>query len=177
MATDWAIVFATFFGPIFAVWASDWREGRRHRRQKREDILSTLMSTRATIQAPEHVKALNQIEVAYPSDKYESVIDSWRQYHRHLFDRDQIQRDPNAWENRRRDLLAALIDQCARACGRKFPMDSIRNAAYMPVGWANEAAQLQEMRQNFNNLMRAMAGHMQPQPVGVPPATEAPSPN
>jgi hypothetical protein len=163
MTTDWAVLFATFFGPIFAVWASDWREERRRKRQRREDIVFALMSTRATIQAPEHVQALNRIEVAFPERKYSAVIDAWRQYHRHLFDKEWAQRDLNAWDARRRDLLSALIDQCARACSFEFPMDSIRNAAYVPSGWTSEAAQNQELRQHFLSLFRGLAAQAQAQ--------------
>ena len=47
MSNDtWAIVIATFMGPIFAVWISLWREARTDRQNRRFYIFRTLMATR-----------------------------------------------------------------------------------------------------------------------------------
>jgi hypothetical protein len=164
-ATDWAVVFATLVGPILAVWASEWRHQRRQARQRREDLVFTLMSTRGNRQAPEHIHALNRIEIVFPDRKYPLIADAWRQYHRHLFDAVLLKRDLAAWQEKGNQLFASLLDTSAKSIGIEFPMDSIKNAAYYPVGLVMEAQQTAEMRQLFIQMMNRMLAQAAPTPT------------
>jgi hypothetical protein len=52
MAADWAIVLATFLGPVAAVGVSLWREGRRDLRQLRFTVFRVLMPTAQAFPQP-----------------------------------------------------------------------------------------------------------------------------
>ena len=91
---DWAIVFATLFGPIFAVQVQKRIEILRERRQRKLLVFATLMTTRGARVSPDHVRALNMIDTVFDggtlfgirrvkkSDK--AVLDAWHQYLDHL---------------------------------------------------------------------------------------------
>ena len=83
MSNDtWAIVFATFMGPIFAVWISLWREGRSERQKRRFYIFRTLMATRKIAMSREQVDALNLVETEFHS--VSNVQDAYAAYVNHL---------------------------------------------------------------------------------------------
>ncbi len=69
MSNDtWAIVFATFMAPHFAVWISLWREGRNERQNRRFYIFRTLLATRKIAMSREQVDALNLVETEFHGD-------------------------------------------------------------------------------------------------------------
>jgi hypothetical protein len=61
----WAIVAATGLGPIFAVALTLWRGGAYVKYQRRLHVFRTLMATRRIPISPDHVNALNLIEVDF----------------------------------------------------------------------------------------------------------------
>ena len=63
-----AIIFATFFGPIVAVQAQKWIENFREKKREKKYVFAMLMYTRGTRVSPEHVQALNRIELAFYRD-------------------------------------------------------------------------------------------------------------
>jgi hypothetical protein len=74
----WAIVAATFLGPIAAIGVSLWRERRSRIRERQMWIFRTLMATRKVAVREEHVSAINQIEVEFFSDRV--VMSAWQNY-------------------------------------------------------------------------------------------------
>lgn len=91
---DWIIVAATLLGPILAVQAQKAVESFRERRSRKARVFSQLMATRAARVSPEHVQALNMIDIVFFGDRTvgvrhrskseQAVLDSWREYHDHL---------------------------------------------------------------------------------------------
>jgi len=61
----WAIVAATFLGPIFAVSVSIWREAITAKYTRRLHVFRTLMSTRRVGISLDHVNAINLVEVDF----------------------------------------------------------------------------------------------------------------
>ena len=78
-------VIATLISPTIAVQVERWLENQRKKRRKLW-IFATLMTTRATRTAPDHVMALNAIELMFngDSEKDRAVVNSWRIYFDHL---------------------------------------------------------------------------------------------
>ena len=99
----WAIVIATFMGPIFAVWIPLWREGRNDRQSWRLYIFRTLMATRKIAMSREQVDALNLIETEFHREA--NVQDAFAAYVGHLY---QDANSPN-WDQERQDHLARLL--------------------------------------------------------------------
>jgi hypothetical protein len=128
IALSLAIVFATFTGPIAAVWVTRLIDDRRAKRARQIDIYRTLMATRRMAISPEHVRALNLIEVEFHGQN--PVEDAWRAYIRHL----NTVVDA-AWENARNDLLAVLLSKIAKHLGIVKGEIDMRNGGYAPSGW------------------------------------------
>ena len=81
------VILATLLGPVLAIQVQKWLERLQLIRQRKEQVFETLMATRNAPMAPEHVKALNLIEVTFygrgPGRRREtedSVLDQWRYY-------------------------------------------------------------------------------------------------
>src|SRR5262245_43696047 len=71
----WAVVIATFFGPVIAVLITRWNDRRTERRQRLLGIFRTLMATRRMTISQEHVAAINLIEVEFHG--VQPVLDAW----------------------------------------------------------------------------------------------------
>src|SRR5262245_47517368 len=133
-ASDWVMVLAVLAGPILAVQASLFLQRRQEVRQRRFWVFRTLMMTRATSLAPEHVQALNLIDIDFAGNhaKLRSVRDAWRIYLDHL--NNPRSTPPEVWTTKREELLAALLHSMAVCLGYDFDITTIRRAAYLPMG-------------------------------------------
>ena len=86
----WAIVFATLLGPILAVQVQKVIERIKERHSRKTWVFQTLMATRGQRVAPNHVQALNMIDLAFygarrlglhhRTKSEQSVIDAWHEY-------------------------------------------------------------------------------------------------
>jgi hypothetical protein len=66
---------AIFLGPIGALQVSAWLERRRSHRERQLSVYRALMATRATPTSPQHVEALNTIDVEFSrSGKAEQAV-------------------------------------------------------------------------------------------------------
>src|SRR5439155_23554849 len=63
--SDWLTVAAIVLAPLVALRVSVWLDRRKEKRQRQFLIFQTLMATRASGLAPEHVQALNMIDVEF----------------------------------------------------------------------------------------------------------------
>jgi hypothetical protein len=124
----WAIVFATFLGPIGAVLVSLWREKGREKHNRRFYIFRTLMATRGVPAIREHVDALNLVEVDFHGVK--SVQDAHRTYLAHL----RMVPGPK-WGEARLDLLAKLLRALSEEMDMPMGEIDIRNGGYAPDAW------------------------------------------
>src|SRR5580704_8992333 len=108
-----SIFFATFCGPIAAIQTQKYLERLQEKKRSKMQVYRVLMATRATRLSPEHVQALNGIELAFygGGDKEKKVLEAWRAYHNHL----NTRFDPNdhaasvAWETKQLDLFIDLL--------------------------------------------------------------------
>ncbi len=140
-ASDWIIVSATVAGPILAVQAQKWVERATERGRQRYKVFSTLMVTRGTQLAVEHVTALNSIDLVFASNrpwqskKDAAVIEAWRLYSQQLntpFKKDS-EAEFIAWNTKRSDLFIDLLMKMAAAVGFKAEKERVLGA-YHPTG-------------------------------------------
>ena len=72
--------------PFVGIWLQKKIESRKTQVKQKEHIFRTLMATRARRLSPEHVQALNMIDLEFypktPSDR--AVIAAWKEYRGHL---------------------------------------------------------------------------------------------
>jgi hypothetical protein len=169
MSNDtWAIVIATFMGPIFAVLISLWREARNERRSRRFYIFRTLMATRKIAMSREQVDALNLVETEFHG--VPAVLPAYADYVGHLYT------DTNApdWDEKRQDHLARLLHHMSVAM--RMPLDEakLRSGGYSPRGWTlrNDIEQyLHDVAMNRNSIpMRIVGSPLQPAEHAAPRA-------
>src|SRR5690349_12694666 len=126
---DWAIVLATLLGPVLAVQAQKAIERARERRSRKGWVFHQLMATRAARVSPDHVQALNMIDLAFygkrilgvhrRSKSEQAVIDAWKEYHDHL----NTRADDSAmaiWNVRSDELFTNLLFAMAGEVGYRF---------------------------------------------------------
>lgn len=135
MAIDWAVVVATFAGPIVAVQAQKYLERRREQHQRRVVVFQTLMRTRSALLSPDHVNALNAIPLEFygKSKRLGAIVGAWRTYLDHLGERGLSQ---DVWASRRVDLLVDLLEKMGRFLNYEFDSVYIRKGFYAPEGHA-----------------------------------------
>jgi hypothetical protein len=146
-------------------------------------IFRVLLATRRTAINPEHVNALNLIEIEFYG--VSEIIAGWSNYHKHLnsapADRPMTASESKAFENTRNDLLAKLLFAIGRFLGFTMSEIDIRNGGYAPQGWLdseNRASAMQAYVLDLASGRRALpvfafqlppVGQVQPGQEGTPP--------
>lgn len=145
------MVIAIISGPIVAVQVQKFIERLRARRQAKETIFKTLMSTRGTPISVHHVQALNMIDLEFygKKKKDKKVVDSWKIYRDHLYNHPKDPKDPDykskfeAWTEKSNDLLTDLLFEMAHSLNYDFDKVHLKRGAYTPRGHSDtELAQL-----------------------------------
>lgn len=159
--SDLAIIFATLAGPVFAVWAAEWRQERKAERDRKEWVFRTLMSTRGAKLRQEHVSAINHIEFAFPRQKCPSIDDARALYRKHLKHQDSLSEDVavrQAWGHRANDLFADLLYLMAIELKIPFTKTEITEESYRPDAHLYNEIEWQEIR----HLLLAVLKHGRP---------------
>jgi hypothetical protein len=152
--SDWLTLLAIVLGPLFGVWLARHMQNRAFRRERRMDIFRTLMRTRRTPMWPDHVGALNLVEIEFADES--NVIDAWRELFRHLGTPHARRSDEAASDGispeeigerdrryyvrlgeERQRLLAKLLHAMAKALDFKIEQLEIFEGGYTPQGWAD----------------------------------------
>jgi len=156
---DWTVkithivmVLAVFIGPIIAVRLTRYLDERKEVRERKLWVFKTLMATRAYTLAPQHVEALNRIDLEFnPKKKHEKkVLEFWRQYLDLLGDRN-IPADQ--WGIRRVDLLVELLYQMGQSLGYDYDKTQIKNGTYAPIAHGRIEEQQESIRQGVIDLL------------------------
>jgi uncharacterized protein DUF6680 len=124
--------------PGWAV-SAQWRlQLQKEGRDRRLRVFTTLMRTRAMTISPDHVQALNMIDVEFCSESIsdQQIREAWRHYLHNLnigitgADKQKI----DAWNSKNRDYLADLLSKMGTALGYKFDFPYIKENVYYPQG-------------------------------------------
>jgi len=173
----WIYVISVLVSPLLAVQATMWLQRKRETRERKLDIFKTLMRTRASALAPDHVQALNMIDVEFYGDakRTGSVLRAWKAYVDHL-------NTPAAtieiWGARREELFIDLLDAMARHLRFDFDKTDIRKTSYFPTGYGDQEFQTNRIRAGLVELLeqrRTLPVTAYP-PAAPPPAAPAPAP-
>ena len=71
------MIIAILLAPVIAIQVQKWLETWQEKAERKKKIFYTLMATRATRISPEHVSALNMIDLEFEE---ETVCEKWREY-------------------------------------------------------------------------------------------------
>ena len=145
---DLITIVAIVVGPITAVQVQKRIEAFRSRQDSQLHIFRTLMATRATRLNPEHVMALNLIDLNFSEKRKREkpVVRSWRvlldqfgkyprieNYQNRL---DEYKIALNSADTKSQELLIDLLSKMSDALGYDFETIHISNGCYAPTGHA-----------------------------------------
>lgn len=161
---DWLIVAAALLGPILAVQAQKAVEGIRERRNRKAWVFQRLMATRAARISPDHVQALNMIDIVFYGRRIvgvqrrtkseQTVLDAWREYHDHLSTKaegDGLQ----LWHAKGDELFVNLLHAIALDVGFRFDRVQLKKGAYSPIAHGDLEFEQSAMRKL---ALRVLAG-------------------
>jgi hypothetical protein len=154
--THWIIIMgfiqaAIFlFGPFVILRLQDLLQARATKRERKENILRTLMSHRiiGPICPPELSQSLNMVPVEFYGKKFKNVIRAWRFYFDHL----NSFYDPIVWTAKQQELLSSLIVEIGRTLGYEFDEITIKNTFYSPKIKQESEAKDFKLRDNLLNI-------------------------
>lgn len=127
-------IVAILAGPILAIQLQKFLERRTDKRQRQMGIFKTLMATRASALSPEHVQALNMIELEFQDQR--TILAAWHEYLDHLGE-NLTDEAVEAWVVRKHDLQANLLDVMGKHLGFDFDKVVIKKGAYLPTAHSN----------------------------------------
>lgn len=154
---EWLMVAATLLSPFFAVQATIALGKRKEKRDRKLHVFHTLMLTRGTgMLAPEHVRALNMIDIEFHGDRRaKGILSAWRAYRDHLhLPRVTSEAEGLVWSAARTDRLVALLSAMARYFKSEFDEAFIRNVSYMPQLYGDLEDQTMETRKLLLEILR-----------------------
>jgi len=143
---DWAIVFATLMGPVLAVQAQKWVEALRKTSEAKDLIFKSLMATRGARLSPEHVRALNMIDLTFYGNgaarrtkMEQNVLDAWKEYLDHLYEPfPEDDAEIKVVQAHREELITNLLSAIAAERGLKFDRVQLKKGSYMPIGFEQQ---------------------------------------
>lgn len=150
--TDILMITSTALSPLIAVQVTRYLDDKNEQRDRKLQIFKTLMATRAYTLSPAHVEALNKIDLEFSSKSKteKAVLNVWQQYLDHLGNRIM---NPEAWAERRVDLLVDLLHAMSQTLGYDFNKTQIKNATYSPIAHGRIEEEQEKIRQLVLELL------------------------
>lgn len=164
-AGEWLTIIAALLGPILAVQAQKLVEARRAKRGERDWVFRTLMATRAARLSPDHVRALNMIDLAFYGSKFlgfhyqrpaaKAVSEAWKDYFDCLntdmsgFTQDQHLRLNESRDEKFIDLLSSM----AIAQNYEFDKVHLKRSMYNPQLHADIDADQRIIREGLASVL------------------------
>lgn len=157
-----AIIIATFLGPVVAVQAQKYLEMMREEKNNQLAVFKSLMATRATPVSPQHVQALNSIDLEFKGEKFKKIREAWRTYLDHLnnaprLDQSQgfsrYETDIAHWAEKGSDLLSTLLVEMGKPLGYSFDTVDIKRGIYKPQAHDQSEFEQQALRQKLFSVL------------------------
>src|SRR5262249_49801311 len=159
-------------GPIVALWTQRGLDRLREKKARRVGLYMTLMRTRATLLAPEHVNALNAIDVVFYGRSGQRIRDAWAEVRKHT----EADATAAGWLERMNDLRADLYQVMGAAVGYNFTVDYLKRQVYLPQHFTTMELQGESLRQALVKIVtdeglkiRLVELPLPPQPPPPPP--------
>ncbi len=148
MVTAWAI----WYGPQKAVLLTRQGDERREAQRRKHEVFHQLMRTRGVTLHPDHVMALNLIQLEF--HEFSTVQAAYRRYVEDLYKANPT--NPGEVEKLvrdRRDLLIELIHAMGEALNLKYDKRDLDKLSYSPQGWYNDEVTVRTLRDFFIQVM------------------------
>jgi hypothetical protein len=155
-----ATIFAIVYGAIKAVKIARKNDAENEQRKRRYEIFYNLMKTRRLVLMPEHIAALNLIQLEFYGN--ENVIQAYKKYIEHL--NLPLPKDSNEHKkffDDRNDRFYDLLHEVGRELGFAMDKRDLEKFSYAPQGWLNDDVEIHIFRRMMIELL---SGH-RPLPV------------
>lgn len=152
-ASEWITIAAIIAGPLLAVWVTRFHDHRTRVREQRLSVFRSLLKTRQTRLDPEHVGALNLIEIEFYG--HEAVVTAYSNYINHLSSAIPNESQQDRYFRDRHDLFMALLHAVGKQLGYKFDKLDLDRRGYSPVAWMDDQ---DRMRKNAALLTELLEG-------------------
>ena len=177
-------VLAILLAPLVALQISAWLNEIKEVKKRKMDIFRTLMATRAAGLSPQHVEALNRIDVEFYADdkKTKKVFDAWKIYHDHLnigqpaelieevgiikdektkqeeeAKREKREKEWETWSAKKGGLLTDLLYEMALYFGYSFDKVHIKRGHYYPRAYGDIDFELMTIRKGLVRIFENKA--------------------
>ncbi|HRI02521.1 MAG TPA: hypothetical protein PLL77_02150 [Pyrinomonadaceae bacterium] len=134
-------VVSTLMAPILALQIQKLLERQREADNRRLNIFKTLMATRSSRLSPQHVEALNMIDVEFHKKKrFKKIVDAWGEYRDNLnnFPEDDEAADHKArvevWFSTNDQRFTDLLYEMGQSLNYKFDKVHLKRSMYFPKG-------------------------------------------
>ena len=150
--SDLVLILAVLIAPFLAVFAQKQIESWRSRRDVKLWIFKTLMATRGAVLSPQHVQALNMIDLEFSNKKKneKEVKVIWKEYLDHLASLPQDPAKQKAalptWSDKSNEFLATLLHKMGKCFGYDFDKVYLKKGIYLPQGHAQVELELRALR-------------------------------
>ncbi|MFA4915514.1 MAG: DUF6680 family protein [Syntrophales bacterium] len=170
---DWLMIVAVLLAPLVAVQVQKLLERYREDKTRKLNVFKILMATRAATVSPQHVQALNMIDLEFQGMKYKGVTDAWKTYLDHLYHypKDDEKQQP-IWGERRVDLLAKLLMEMGKSLGYVFDEVHVKRGIYAPEAHAQFETEERLIRGGLVRLLYGDA-HLKMDVTSFPVSEEA----
>lgn len=159
---DWAVVAATFIGPVAAVIITLWHQERSLKKRSRQELFVSMMRTRRHPTNFEFVGALNLVPVHFYSDK--EVMNRYAELIAVFDDTAWFVAEANARLAQQVDLkVAYLLSAMSYAVGRPVEQLQILRGGYAPQGWQDE----EQAQRLLRSALTEVVSGQRPLPVWV----------
>jgi hypothetical protein len=167
---EWLTLAAIVVAPLVALQVSQRLERQRAKRDRRLIIFRALMANRSSALAPDHVQALNMIDIEFAGKdrKSRAVVSAWQEYVAHL--NEGFGPVTEVWISRRQNLFIDLLHSMAQSLGYDFDKAHIRRTSYFPKGYGDLERDQLALRKGLLDVLQGKAAL----PIFV--ANEMPSP-
>ncbi|MBB3407959.1 hypothetical protein FHT87_001862 [Rhizobium sp. BK316] len=148
---DWAVVVATFVGPIAAVAITLWYQERSAWKSSRRSLFVSMMRTRRNPTNAEFVGALNLVPVYFYSEN--AVMQRYKELMAIFDDTMWLQAEARARLGEKADLhVAYLLSEMSKAVGTPVEQLQILRGAYAPQGWLDEEQAQKRLRESLTAI-------------------------
>ena len=146
---EWLTVAAILLGPILALLAQRFLDFIREKKQRRMHLFLTLMSTRAAPLAPDHVNALNAIDVVFSGKRDQLIRDAWHNVLNHLL----TDTKQPGWGEKLADLKVDLFREIGSRVGYSFTTDYLKRQIYYPTYYGDVEEDTIKIRKRLTNAL------------------------
>lgn len=161
------MILAILLAPLVAVQVQKYLELLREKRERKQWIFNTLMATRASRVSPEHVQALNMIDIAFSGRKMvrrrqnseeKQITEAWKIYLDHLCRSDINEKNRDAWTEKGSGLFVDLLQKMAQHLGYDFDKVHLDKGVYTPQAQGELELDQLIIRKQFAEILQGKRG-------------------